>query len=72
MSDDRYRMLLRLPQDMAAEMLAEAKRHGVGRTAMITTLVREALDARAARRQRLTLVDGEFEVAMAVAALEHH
>jgi hypothetical protein len=60
MSDDRYKMLLRIPRDMAAEMFEEARRNGIGRTAMITTLMREALDARMARRERLVAVELEL------------
>jgi hypothetical protein len=60
MSDDRYKMLLRIPRDMAAEMFEEARRNGIGRTAMITTLMREALDARKARRTSLLTLEAEL------------
>jgi len=45
---------------MAAEMFEEARRNGIGRTAMITTLMREALDARKARRTSLLTLEAEL------------
>ena len=61
MADERYKMLLRIPVPMAMEMLGEARHHGVSRTAMITTLIREALDARRLRREvERAAVEGEL------------